>query len=87
MLHHSTTNFLLVGLADNLSADTVCARLARDKILVRNCSNFIGLSKQFIRISLKQPDHNRMLAQKMLAMAQPGTKQKQKKITSMGHRG
>jgi threonine-phosphate decarboxylase len=50
-----------------ISADTVCAYLANDRILIRNCSNFTGLSDRFIRISLKGPKTNRMLAEKLVA--------------------
>ena len=65
-----TTPFVLIKLPDFLSAGSVCAQLARDKILVRNCSNFHGLSDQFIRISLKTREENRTLAEKLLLLIQ-----------------
>lgn len=70
ILYPTTTNFFIARLPDNLNADAVCNQLARHKILVRNCRNFDGLSNQHIRISLKQPAHNRMLAQELLKIAQ-----------------
>jgi threonine-phosphate decarboxylase len=67
-LFPSTTSFMLIKLPPILSADRVCNQLAREKILIRNCSNFYGLSDQFIRISLKSREQNRMLAEKLLAI-------------------
>jgi len=66
----STTPFVLIKLPDFISAGSVCAQLARDKILVRDCSNFHGLSDQFIRISLKTREENRRLAEKLLLLIQ-----------------
>jgi len=67
-LFPSTTGFVLVKLPEGLTAGSVCARLAEDKILIRDCTNFRGLSERFIRISLKTRDENRMLAEKLLAL-------------------
>jgi threonine-phosphate decarboxylase len=65
-LFSSTTSFMLVKLYNNMTAEGVCAALAQERILIRNCSNFAGLSNEFIRISLKTSEINRMLAQKLL---------------------
>ena len=64
----STTVFMLAKLPDNLTSDKVCEDLQQEKILLRNCSNFKGLSGQFIRISLKTRDINRMLADKLAVL-------------------
>ncbi len=64
----STTPFVLIKLPDFLSAGSVCAQLAQNKILVRDCSNFHGLSNQFIRISLKTRQENQMLAKKLISL-------------------
>jgi len=61
----STTVFFLVKLPDNLNSDKVCEDLLQDRILVRNCSNFKGLSEKFIRISLKTSKINKMVADKL----------------------
>lgn len=52
-LFPSHASFILMRLDGGLTAETVCDRLAEDRILIRNCSNFKGLSNRFIRISLK----------------------------------
>lgn len=61
----STTVFFLAKLSDNLTSDKVCEDLQQEKILLRNCSNFKGLSGQFIRISLKKSEINKMAADKL----------------------
>jgi len=64
------TPFVLIRLPDFLSAGRVCAQLARDKILIRDCTNFHGLSDRFIRISLKTRQKNHMLAEKLQSVLQ-----------------
>lgn len=77
-LFPSTTSFVLIKLPPIISADRVCNQLAREKILIRNCKNFDGLSDQFIRISLKSREKNRMLAEKLLAILQMPTTRSQR---------
>lgn len=64
----STTSFMLGKLQRHMTAESICDALAKERILIRNCSNFKGLSDKFIRISLKTPEINRMLIQKLLDM-------------------
>jgi len=64
----SCTSFILARLTGDETAGRVCAALARERILIRNCANFEGLSDQFIRISLKTPAINRMLAEKLICL-------------------
>jgi len=54
----SYTSFVLLQLQNGLSASTIFSYLAKERILIRNCENFKGLSDQYIRISLKQSDIN-----------------------------
>ncbi len=65
-LFSSKTSFILGQLSSSYRAETLCDILANEKILIRNCSNFHGLSDQFIRISLKTSEINCMLAEKLL---------------------
>lgn len=64
----STVAFMLARLPDNITSDKVCECLLQDKILVRNCSNFKGLSERFIRISLKKSEINQMVADKLAVL-------------------
>ncbi len=63
----STTSFILIQLPEGFRADTVCDYLLQHKILIRNCTNFKGLSDLFIRISLKKRDANLMVAERLLS--------------------
>lgn len=64
-LFPSKTSFLLGKLNNNMTSDSVCFALAQKRILIRNCSNFTGLSNEFIRISLKTSEINQMLVQEL----------------------
>lgn len=61
----SKTSYILAKLHGNITADILCDHLADNGILIRNCSNFTGLSEHFIRISLKTPEINSMLVNKI----------------------
>ncbi|MFH2046275.1 MAG: aminotransferase class I/II-fold pyridoxal phosphate-dependent enzyme [Pseudomonadota bacterium] len=64
----SSTSFILFKLDTNLSAKDICKRLSSEKILIRNCSNFKGLSDQNLRISMKTTFLNRLIAKKLVDM-------------------
>jgi threonine-phosphate decarboxylase len=70
----SPTSFFLVSLPEGLSAATVWAALAEERILVRNCANFLGLSDRFIRISPKDPAANRRVAERLAELATRGSR-------------
>jgi len=67
-LFPSTTSFMLARLFGNHTAHEVFSNLSHDRILIRDCSNFRGLSDRFIRISLKTRDINTVLAEKLLSL-------------------
>lgn len=67
--HPSNVNFFLVQLPPDLTADQVCAQLALERVLIRDCSNFHGLNAQFIRIAIHQPEVNCRVADMLLASA------------------
>ncbi|MCP4628604.1 MAG: pyridoxal phosphate-dependent class II aminotransferase [bacterium] len=71
----SQAPFVLIKLRGGLSANYVWQRLARKKILIRRCTNVQGLSDRFIRISLKSPDNNRLLAARLLAISRGAEKE------------
>jgi threonine-phosphate decarboxylase len=68
----STTSFLLARLYGDLTADRVGDMLSQDRVLIRNCSNFKGLSDKFIRISLQTGEINQMVADRLLNLARTG---------------
>lgn len=68
-VYPSPTSFFLVLLPEGLSASAVGAALAEERILIRGCSNFQGLSDRFIRISPKDPEANRRVAERLADLA------------------
>ena len=61
----SRAPYVLIQLPATISSGETWAQLAKEKILIRDCSNFIGLTDKYIRISLKQPSVNKMAAEKL----------------------
>jgi threonine-phosphate decarboxylase len=64
----SVTGFFLVQLPAPHRSGVVCGQLAQEKILVRDCANFKGLSDRFIRISLQDKIKNRRCAEALEAL-------------------
>ena len=54
-------NFLLVELKERFRSPDLKAELARRGLLVRDCSNFRGLTDKYIRIAVKRPWENERL--------------------------
>jgi threonine-phosphate decarboxylase len=65
----SPTSFFLVLLPASLSAPAARAALAEERILIRDCSNFHGLSDRYIRISPKTRDANRRASERLAELA------------------
>ncbi len=63
----SQTSFFILKLPPPHRADDVCRHLRGARILIRDCTNFKGLSARFIRISIKSPDVNRKCADRLHA--------------------
>ena len=55
----SVTSFILMRLPAGLKAAMTWSQMADNRILIRDCTNFTGLSDAFIRISLKTEAENR----------------------------
>ncbi len=68
-LYRNPTPFILIKLPPDLTGRLVWERLSRERILIRNCANFEGLTDQFIRVSLKSPEVNRWVAGKLVSLA------------------
>lgn len=61
-VYPSAANYLLVNLADNaMDAPAVREHLAHRGVLVRDCSNFVGLSSRFFRVAVRTAEDNRRL--------------------------
>jgi threonine-phosphate decarboxylase len=62
----SQVPYILIRLNTELTAATFCNNLSKENILIRNCSNFDGLSDKYIRVALKNSSVNQVLADKLL---------------------
>ncbi len=62
----SHASYVLLELMDSLEAPNIAQKLARQRILIRDCSNFHGLSDQFIRISLQGVKINDRVARALM---------------------
>jgi threonine-phosphate decarboxylase len=58
----SAAYFILARLTNNQSSGEFCRRIGRHRILIRDCSNFWGLSDRYVRFSLKERPVNQRLA-------------------------
>ncbi len=62
----SDTVFILACLPEGRTASELKSRLLRQKILIRDCSNFNGLNECYFRISLKSRESNRRLIEELI---------------------
>lgn len=69
-LYPSRTSFFILRLPEPYRAAPVCRALSADRILIRDCTNFEGLSERFVRISLKTTDVNRQCVALLQALLQ-----------------
>jgi len=68
-LFPSSTGYMLVRLPGSLMASSAKQCLLEQKILIRDCSNFAGLSNRYIRFSLKNDTVDRMVAETLVKLA------------------
>ncbi len=59
----SVTYYVLAELKNRMTSQSFCSLISDHKMLIRDCSNFEGLTDKFIRFSLKEPDINSKLAE------------------------
>lgn len=64
-LYPSNTNYLLVELKNQISATELKERLLNHRILIRDCSTFMGLSSKFFRIAINSEEQNKKLCDSM----------------------
>jgi threonine-phosphate decarboxylase len=60
-LYPSSANFLLVEIKEGLSARELKERLIHHRILIRDCSSFMGLTNSFFRIAVRSREENQRL--------------------------
>lgn len=57
-VYPSSANYLLVEIVEGMSSGELKERLLPDRILIRDCASFMGLSGQFFRIAVRAGDEN-----------------------------
>ena len=67
-LFPSKASFILARLEEGRTAPDILRTLIRQRILIRDCSNFTGLSNRYIRVSLKSETENHRCAEALLAL-------------------
>lgn len=61
----SVTSFVLLRLTGETRSTQICESMAREGILIRDCTNFHGLSDRYVRVSLKGEGENRRVAERL----------------------
>ena len=57
-----SVNFILINIKDtNKTGEELQQAMANHHLLIRNCSNYPGLSSEYIRIAVKSPEQNSIL--------------------------
>ena len=64
-VYPSRVNFILIKLVDWLTAPIFCAKMRDKGILVRDCSNYPGLTDKFIRIAVRTATENAVFLTKL----------------------
>jgi threonine-phosphate decarboxylase len=72
-LYPSQAPYILIRLPAATTSGDVWTHFMKEKILIRDCSNFSGLTDRYIRISLKTPEANKMAARKLRSFALQAT--------------
>lgn len=62
----STTNFLLIKILNRKLASTKLKELlAKEKILIRDCSTFMGMDDSYVRVTVRSAKDNALLVEKI----------------------
>jgi threonine-phosphate decarboxylase len=60
-VYQSSANFLLAEITSGMSARELRDRLMHQRLLIRDCSNFMGLTPQYFRIAVRTTEENERL--------------------------
>ena len=68
-VYPSVTNFLLVKILDKKTTATALKKdMAKDGILIRDCSTFVGLDDNYFRVTVRAPSENVKLVKTLKAI-------------------
>lgn len=60
-VYPSSVNYLLIEIKDGMTARELRDRLMPQRILIRDCSSFMGLSDRFFRVAVRSSEDNQRL--------------------------
>ena len=60
-LYPSSVNYLLVEIREGMTSRELKERLLLHRIIIRDCSSFMGLSERFFRVAVRSGDENNVL--------------------------
>ncbi len=59
---HPSANFIMVRIEDDkITASEISDHLTKDRIIIRNCSNFTGLNERYFRVAVRTRKDNQKL--------------------------
>jgi threonine-phosphate decarboxylase len=61
----SSVNYLLLQMVDGTSSWEIRDKLMHQRILIRDCASFMGLSNQFIRVAVRTAEENDRLVREL----------------------
>ncbi len=61
----SAANFFLLKLRGGMTVGDLVQRLGREKVMVRDASNFVGLDNQFFRVAVRNRSDNQLLLESL----------------------
>ncbi len=64
-LYPSSANYLLLEITNNQTSREINEKLLSHRILIRDCSSFIGLTDKFLRIAVRRSEENSLLIEKL----------------------
>lgn len=71
-VYPSGTNFLLLEITDGMSAMELRDRLLHQCLLIRDCTNFVGLSAEFFRVAVRTTEENERLLEALKGILAEG---------------
>lgn len=77
----SSANYLLIKLKGNVSVTSLAEQLRNKKILIRDCSNYQNLGKDFFRIAVRNKRENQIFLQALSQILSPLQKATRKQRT------
>jgi len=67
-VHGGAANYLLVEILNGMTAAQLRSRLLHQRLLIRDCGNFVGLGSSFFRVAVRGAEENDILLREIAAV-------------------